>query len=96
MSFSLGLLSMSFSPGLSSYLGLPQPKCNTLHLALLNFIRFSCAHFSSVQVPLGGVFPLYCDSCTIQRAVISKLSEGTLNPIAYVIDKDVEEHWSQD
>ena len=23
------------------YLGLPQPKCSTLHLALLNFIRFS-------------------------------------------------------
>ena len=48
--YSAGLLSMSFqpsqfydsmsSPSLYTYLGLPQPKCNISHLALLNLIRF--------------------------------------------------------
>jgi len=34
---------------LYKYLGLPQPKCSTLHLALLNLFRFSWAHFSSLS-----------------------------------------------
>jgi len=41
------LLSVSSSPSLYSYLGLPKFKCSTLHLALLNLIRFTWAHFSS-------------------------------------------------
>ena len=48
-SFSLGPLSMSSSPSLSLYLGLPQIQCNILHLALSNLNRFSCAHFSSLS-----------------------------------------------
>jgi len=47
--FSAGLFSMSSSPSLYSYLGLPQLECKTLHLALLNFITFSCAHFLGVS-----------------------------------------------
>ena len=35
--FSLGLLSIPSSPSLYLCLGLPQPRCRTLHLALLNF-----------------------------------------------------------
>jgi len=31
-----------------SYWGLPQPKCNTLHLTLLNLIMFMRPHFSSL------------------------------------------------
>ena len=34
--------------------------------------------------------------CTTQLGVICKLAEGALSAIFYVIDKDVEEHWSQD
>ena len=40
-SFSARLLSRTSSPSFYKYLGLPQPKCSTLHLALLNLIRFS-------------------------------------------------------
>ena len=43
-SFSAGLLSVS-SPSLYTHLGLPLLKCNTLHLALLNLIRFTWVHF---------------------------------------------------
>jgi len=49
---SAGLLSVSSSPSLYSYLGLPQLKCNILHLALLNLSRFSHAHFLSMCRPL--------------------------------------------
>jgi len=45
-SFSAGLLSRN-SPSLYRYLRLSQPKCKTLHLALLNLIRFTWAHLSS-------------------------------------------------
>jgi len=38
-SFSAGLLLVSSSPSLYTYLGLPWPKCDTLHLALLNLIK---------------------------------------------------------
>jgi len=44
---SAGLLSVSSSPSLYTYLGLLRPKCNTLRLALLNLTRFLCAHFLS-------------------------------------------------
>jgi len=47
-SFSTELLSVNFSPSLYLYLGFSRPKC-TLHIALLNLIRFSCAHFSSAS-----------------------------------------------
>ena len=46
--FSTGLLSRGFSPSVYKHLGLPHPKCNALYLALLNFIRFTWAHFSSL------------------------------------------------
>lgn len=47
-SFSIGLLSAS-SPSLYRYCWLPQPECNTLHLALLNLVRFTWAYFKLVQ-----------------------------------------------
>ena len=47
--FSAGLLSRISSPSLYSYLGLSQPKCRSLHLALLNISRFRRAHFSSLS-----------------------------------------------
>lgn len=37
------------SPQWEIHLGLPRPKYNTPHWSLLNLIRFSCAHFSSLS-----------------------------------------------
>ena len=54
-----------------------------------------CPLYEHVQVPLDSIPPFYCVSCTTQFSVISKLAEAALEPTIYV-DKDVEEHWSQD
>jgi len=48
-SFSSGLLSIHSLPSLYLYLGLPQPRCRTLHLALLNLMRLTQAHLSSLS-----------------------------------------------
>lgn len=50
----------------------------------------------AVLVPLNGVPSFYYVNCTTQLSVIYILGEGTLSPIVFVIDKDVEEHQSQD
>ena len=70
-SFSAGLLSRSSSPNLYKYLGLPWPKCNTMHLALLNLIKFTWAHFSTCPGPEWLLFPpvyqLHCSAwCHLQ------------------------------
>lgn len=83
---------------LCTYPALPQLKCNVLHLALWNLIKFLSAHFSSLSrsvwmVSLYCVF--YCVSGTTQLAGICKLAEAALNPIIYVSDKCVKEYWSQ-
>jgi len=46
-SFYSGLLSSHSPPSLYLYLGLPQPRCRTFHLALLNFMRLAWAHLSN-------------------------------------------------
>ncbi|KAK4831169.1 hypothetical protein QYF61_015639 [Mycteria americana] len=48
-SFSSGLLSIHSLPSLYLCLGLPRPMCRTLHLALLNFMRFTWSHSSSLS-----------------------------------------------
>ena len=55
-----------------------------------------CPLSEPVEVPLVGIPSFYCVTCTTQLDVISKFAEGALNPTVYDIDKDVEEHWSQD
>lgn len=45
--YSSGLLTLS-SPSLYTYLRLQWRRCHTLHLTLLNLLRFSSAHFSSL------------------------------------------------
>ena len=50
----------------------------------------------SVQVSLDGFPSFQCIDCTTQLGVILKLAEGSLDAIVYVIDKDIEEHRSQD
>ena len=47
--FYTGLLSIGSSPSLYSCPGLLQSRCSTLHLDLLNLIRFTWAHFSSLS-----------------------------------------------
>jgi len=49
-----------------------------------------------VQVPLDGFPSFQHIDCTTQLGVIHKLAEGSLDAIVYVIDKDIEEHRSQD
>jgi len=60
----------------------------------LNLIQFTWAHFSRLSRSLWMV--LLPSNCTAQLGVIFKLAEGALNAIVYVIDGDVEEHWSQE
>lgn len=42
----------------------------------------------SGKVPLDVIPSLKCISCTTQLAVIHRLTDGTLNPTAYVINKE--------
>ncbi|KAK4829839.1 hypothetical protein QYF61_006849 [Mycteria americana] len=63
--------------------GLPQPRCRTLHLALLNIMRFT-SQGSSVCIP-----SFNCINCTSQLGVICKLAESALNPTVYVTDEDI-------
>jgi len=52
--------------------------------------------FKTVWVLLDGISPFCFINCTTQLSVISKTDEGMLNPIACVVDRDVEEHQCQD
>ena len=47
-----------------------------------------------VQVTLDGIPSFYCINCTAWCHL--KLAEGVADPTLPVIDKDGEEHWSQD
>jgi len=48
--------------------------------------------FKFIKVPLDGI-PSFCHiNCITQLGIISKVAEGALNPITYVIDKDIKEY----
>ena len=49
-----------------------------------------------VQDPLDGIPSFYCVNCTTQLGIISRLAEGALNLIIYLIGQDVKEYWSHD
>jgi len=55
-----------------------------------------CPLLKHALILLDDVSPFYCVSYATQLGVISKLSEGILNPTVYVTDKDVEENQFQD
>ncbi|KAK4826482.1 hypothetical protein QYF61_009478 [Mycteria americana] len=83
-SLSSGLPSITSSPSL------------TLHLALLNLMRFTGAHFLSLSRSLlDDILSLRRVNRTTQLGVIWKLAEGALNPTVYVIDEDIKQYWSQ-
>jgi len=93
--FSTGLLSVSSSRIMHSYLRLLQPVYNILHLALLNLIRFTWAHFSSLSRSFQMMF-LPSVNLNTQLGVISKLAEGALSSTVFDVDKNAEEHQAQD
>lgn len=64
--------------------GLPQLKCNTLHLTLLNLITFAWAHYSSLY---RSIWIASCASA-IQLHELSKFAESALSHIIYVTDID--------
>ncbi|KAK4831743.1 LOW QUALITY PROTEIN: hypothetical protein QYF61_018873 [Mycteria americana] len=67
------------------------PKCRTLHLALLNPIQLTLAHRSS----LSSLPTLKQINTPTQLGVICKLTEGALNPLIQIIDKDIKQNWPQ-
>ena len=62
-----------------TYVGLPQSKCNTLHFALLNLIRFTSAHLLILSRSLQM-------ASLPQLGVFSNLAEDALYPIISVTD----------
>ena len=50
--------------------------------------------FELVQIPFSGIPSLHLINCTTQLAVIHRLTEGAVNPLAYVTDEDVKEYWT--
>ena len=85
------------SPSLYSYLGLPQPRGNTLHLALLTLTRFSSANFLSLFRSLC-VTSLLSIVSAVPLSLVSSanLLRLPLSATVCITDKDVEEHQSQD
>ena len=65
-----------------------------LGLAELHEVHMG-SRLKPVQVPLDGIPSLQCVDHTTQLGVVSKLSEGVLNPTVRVIDKDVKKHPSR-
>lgn len=85
-SFSTGPLSRISSPSLHTHLGLLQPKCKPLHIDLLNLIRFTRAHFSSLS---GSLWMASLPSAANLLWVHSI-------PSSMSLIKEVQEYWSQD
>lgn len=56
-SFSLQLLLIQLPSSLHPFLGLPQPRCMTFHLAMLNFMRFSQSYLSKLRSLWMSFFP---------------------------------------
>lgn len=79
-SSSPSLLSIHLSPSLYCCWGLPQPRWWTLHLDLLNIMRFTWDHSSSLSTSLWMVsFPSDI-STPLSLVLFQKLAKGTLNP----------------
>ena len=47
-----------------------------------------------VQVPLNGIPSLWCDDCSPQFGVISKLAEGALHSTISVTGDDIKDFWT--
>ncbi|KAK4818489.1 hypothetical protein QYF61_014219 [Mycteria americana] len=73
-SFSAGLHSITSSSSLYWNRGLPRTRCRTLHLALLNLMRFTQAHFSSLSRSLW----MTSRSSSVSTAPLSLVSSANL------------------
>ena len=90
------LLSSRSAPSLYWCMGLFLPRCRTLHLLLLNFIRFVSAQLSGLSRSRWmAAQPSGVSANSSQFCVISKLVEGTLCPFIQVIDEEVEQDWAK-
>lgn len=81
--------------------GLYFPIGKTLHLPLLNFMRFL---LPTLPVPLSCIIPLFISSCWV--TVLSEVStspvslisltnhQGTVNPIIQITYQDLKQHWA--
>jgi len=70
-----GLLSIQSFPSLYLCLWLTWLRCRTLHLAILNFLRFSWAHLLRLfRSLLDGSSFLQCADCTIHLGVVREHS----------------------
>lgn len=77
------------------YLGLSQPQWRTLHLALLNFMRFAQTNISGLSMSLW-MASLPCSMLTTHTAWCQQLiSWGYPQPSVYGTDKDIGQCWSQ-
>ncbi|KAJ7407487.1 Glutamyl aminopeptidase [Willisornis vidua] len=69
--------------------------CRTLALVLIELDEvYPRPPLKLVKVLLDGILSLQHVDCTTELGVVSKLSEGALNPTVHVADKDVKWHWS--
>lgn len=69
--------------------GVAQPRCSTLHLALLKPHVFHMAPLLRlVQVTLGAILSFRCVRGTAQIGVTCRFAEGALYPFIHVINKD--------
>lgn len=76
-------------------LGIILTQAEDLALGVTEFHEVHLApHIILVQVPLDGISSFYCVSCASQFDVICRLAKSALNPIIYVISKDIKQHQS--
>jgi len=76
---------------LQTCLGLPQVQQLALGLVEPHLVHVGPL-LEPVKLPLDGISPFYCASCTTQLDVICKLAENVLDLLIWVIDKDVKEY----
>jgi len=77
------------SPNLYWFMWLFLPRCRTLHLSLLNLIRFLHPALQSVQVLLNGSTAFWCATSFSQLHIMSNLADSAVHPFILVIDEDV-------
>ena len=94
-SLSTELLSYESIPNLYWCMGLFLPRCSTLHLPWLNYIRFLSAQLSSLSRSHRMAAAFRCISHSSQFCVISKLAECKLELFIQVIDEEVKQDWAQ-
>ncbi|RMC07426.1 hypothetical protein DUI87_16894 [Hirundo rustica rustica] len=72
--------------------GCGDPMCKTQHLALLNLMQLASVHQSSMSRSLCRAFlPSSRSTLPIELGVVCKLTEGALNSLVQITDKDIKQ-----